>query len=1027
LWLAVVAMLALIHQSVCTADSTPARAAPMDMASAPTELASAHVLRVGWFERGKSFLDYENEYGIHQGLNPDYLHHIAAPQGVALTYRYYDTIPAMMAALERGDIDVVPSMLDDSSRAAHFWVSPTYSTQQVGLAMRLGSPKVQTIQALDGERIACETGSISRQRLTALLPHAQFVDVDSAHDGIAAVAEGRADVYVGLQTLNLATIAQHGLGTLRSDPLPGVNIDLHFLTRRDDAASIAVIQHGLASLSASERATLEANWLTSLPTLPNAPIAPASPAQLQWLRDHATLKIGIYSFQEPYDFLDDTNRWRGIGASILSAFAIARHVRLEPILLNALDDPLDALRSGEVDVIASVPIEHIALEQAAVTRPYDSVPWVLLESADAKHMPAHIAAQEWRVSHLSPVPKLSPDQIVNYVTSDDALEALIKGEVDAAYVNLVAANRVTAELKSGRLTVDKTFSATEQIGFAVAAGNLPLQTLLNDFIGAYSRGQLQDLARRNHPTPVSIGYNLTTVLKVALPVLFVSASLFGILLWAYRRVQRASLLAARAQADAEDARVRAEQADLAKSRFLATMSHEIRTPLSGIVGVVDVLQTTPLSADQRHYLELAHQSAKLLMGIINDVLDFSKIEAGKLSIDAAPVDLYRLAGHLSGLYQPLARAKGIGFFVSIMPHFERLALIDEMRVLQILTNLLGNAIRFTDTGYVHVKLSCRYRHGQPMLAISVTDTGIGMPAEFQAHLFEPFVQADGSATRRVGGSGLGLSIVKRLLDLMHGAIAIDSRLGVGTRVDVVVPIHWERTEDSSTQAQASLPYGGMQYRLALRSTALRPALVAWLHRLGAKPGEDPEDAEIQIVERDPGCLFLCRKSLADMPLVCSHALLDSLAQTAQPRPPDAPTDKHAPPCVGRLLVAEDNDINRDIIVQLLSTLDVSAETAIDGIDALEQWHRSPPDIMLVDCQMPRMDGYELVRQIRQAESGSGRHTVVIAITANASLEDERLCLAAGMDDFLSKPLTRQKLNDILRKWTEVASDSVSAH
>ncbi len=649
--LAGVAALLVTLTALTIHDACAAVVASATVAMAPALASSAssstatrnHVLRIGWFERGKSFLDYESEYGVHQGLNPDYLHHIAAPQGVALTYRYYETIPAMTAALERGDIDVVPGMLDDRSRDAHFWVSPTYSTQQLGVVMRMGSPAVQSISALDGARIASEIGSVSRLRLQALLPHVKFVDVASAHEGIAAVAQGRADAYVGLQTLNQASIAQHGLGTLRSDPLPGLAIALHFLARREDAATIALIQQGLSSLTPSQRAAIESNWRSSLPALPAMPVAQPDPAQLQWLRQHAMLKIGIYSLKEPYDFFDDTNRWRGIGASILSAFAIAHHVRLEPILLNTLDDPLEALRSGQVDAIAAVPISNVPADAAWVTQAYDSVPWILISRVGSEHSPARVGVQWWRVSHLSPAPRLSPQRIVNYVTSDDAIDALQKGEIDAAYVNLVAANRIAGELKRGHLVVDKTFSATEQIGFAVAPGNAPLQQLLNDFIAAYGHGQLQDMARSDHPTPVSIGYNPATVFKVALPIALTAAGLFAILLWAFQRVRRAGRLAAQAKADADAARQRAEQADLAKSTFLATMSHEIRTPLSGIVGVVDILQATTLSTYQRHYLDLARQSAKLLMGIINDVLDLSKIEAGKLSIDTAPTNVYMLA------------------------------------------------------------------------------------------------------------------------------------------------------------------------------------------------------------------------------------------------------------------------------------------------------------------------------------------------------------------------------------------------
>ncbi len=360
-----------------------------------------------------------------------------------------------------------------------------------------------------------------------------------------------------------------------------------------------------------------------------------------------------------------------------------------------------------------------------------------------------------------------------------------------------------------------------------------------------------------------------------------------------------------------------------------------------------------------------------------------------------------------------------------MPHFEHQIVIDEMRVLQILTNLLGNAIRFTDSGWVHVKLACRYRRRAPMLAITVADTGTGMPAEFQAHLFEPFVQADGSASRRAGGSGLGLSIVKRLVDLMQGSIVVNSHVGTGTRVDIAIPLAWDRRSAANAASANARTATGMRYCVEVRTRAIRPTLTAWLKHLDAVAVTHSDGADVHIVERDAGQLFVCHASAPDTPLICSTMLATKANVVDTKSPRAAGLNTPSKQVALRFLVAEDNGINRDIIVQQLSTLGVCAHTAVDGVDALEQWHRNAPEFMLVDCQMPRMDGYELIRHIRQAEHGTARHTIAIAITANASIEDERQCLAAGMDDFLSKPLTRQKLGDMLRKWHVIGSDALS--
>lgn len=918
-------------------------------------------------------------------------------------------------------------------RSSKYWVSPSYSTQQVGVVLGQGIRDPQAIQDLDGYRIASEIGSTSRQRLQAKLKHAQFVDVDSAHEGIAAVAQGHADIYVGLQTVNVAAIARLGLGTLRSVALPHAMIDLHFVTRRSDAASIAVITRGLASLTANQRVSIEATWISQLPALPGNPVHKPNSEQSAWLQKHSTLKVGIYSSRQPYDFLDDTNLWRGAGASILSAFAITYHLRIEPVLLSTLDDPFEELHDGNIDAITAVPILNVASDTARVSRPFDTVPWLLVSRAGVPAPLNRIGAQAWRIPHLSPNLHFSDDQLISYGTSDDAISALLRGEVDSAFVNLVAANQLTPELKNGKLLVDKRFSATEEIGFAVAPDNSILLGLLNDFIDAYPRDQLQEIVRRNHPAPVHIGYEPQAVLKVIIPIGLATLILFGILFWAYWRVRKAGKFATQAQAEADLARERAETADRAKSTFLATMSHEIRTPLSGIVGVIDVLQTTTLNQFQQHYIDLAKQSTKLLMGVINDVLDFSKIEAGKLTIEANTVDLYLLAEHLGGLYLPLTRQKSIGFFISAMPHFDRKIIVDEVRVSQILTNLISNAIRFTDLGYVHVKFSYHCGRQHAALRLSVADTGTGMPASYLQQLFEPFVQADGSATRRFGGTGLGLSIVKRLVDLMRGSIVVKSVLGQGTQVEVTLPMGWGDMPEAPLDQQDR---AGETAALQLHSAFARPAITAWLAHTGIALADQDVPADWVIAEQATGILtinqagslaqsFVCSSELPSlMAITCRHTLT---ASEAKPASLSAPLSQPIAPgnrSAIRLMVAEDNDINRDIIEQQLLSLGIAATTARDGLDALEQWRSNPPTIMLVDCQMPRMDGYELARKIRLAEIGTNSHTLVIAITANASVEDERDCLAAGMDDFLSKPLTRQKLETALRKWNIIGADPI---
>jgi signal transduction histidine kinase len=414
----------------------------------------------------------------------------------------------------------------------------------------------------------------------------------------------------------------------------------------------------------------------------------------------------------------------------------------------------------------------------------------LIRRSDVKTATPRIGAQLWRLAYLAPPVKLPTGQVIPFDTSDDATDALLKGEIDAAFVNLVSASRLSRTLKSGATKIDRPYSSSEDIGFAVALDDAPLQRLLDQFLAAYPAEQLDEIVRRNRPASITIGFDPVKAARIAIPVIVAIMLLFLVLAWTNFRIRKSSKAATRSQIEANVARREAELANQAKSTFLATMSHEIRTPMNGIVGVIDVLQTTSLSDFQRRYLDVARQSTRLLLRVIDDVLDFSKIEAGRLVIQATPVDWYKTSENIAGLYQALAERKRIGFFFAVMPHFDRYMLIDEVRLTQIITNLVSNSIRFTDSGYVCVGARAITNGPGPLLHLQITDTGIGMSDAYLEHVFEPFVQEDSSTTRRYGGTGLGLSIVKRLVELMHGTIAVTSKFGSGTRFDIRLPFLW---------------------------------------------------------------------------------------------------------------------------------------------------------------------------------------------------------------------------------------------
>ncbi len=1012
----------------------------------------------------------------YQGLSADYADLVAQALQRRVTVQRYPSREQAILALSEGRIDLLPSANGFEAANPRLVLSSAYAVDRPVLVSRTDDDRPLN-EHLAGRRLSLVNHYLPADYIKARYPDATVQFYPSYQNALNAVAFEQADVFLGD---TISTHYQMDQGLLSNLRMVNFSRDepsgFSFALRRDDTALLAQVNQALADISLEQRQAIFQRWSGASELLLTDRKLALSPREQRWLAAHPSVRVVVDDSFAPLTFFDHYGNLRGISADLLERVRLRTGLQFEIQRATGVADMLHQVQQGRADLIAAIIPSDEREQTLQFSRPYLSNSYVLL-TAKGSSAPADLHQFNGRrlaITRGNPlVPWLQTHfpQVQVQETNDAlaSLDVLAQGKVDGAISSLVVSRHLLASQGfQDRLAIRSTVG-TVPATFALATAHdaTELASILDKALLSIDPTEMTAItARWRNYSPAANGY-WRNYHRLILQIVSAAAVLLSLaLLWVVymKRQIRRRLLAERALGDqlqfmralvdgtphpiyvrdrdrllvscndsylktfnvrredvvgktveqgvlldAEQAQAyhldylqvmaqgkplvmdrplrigaqmlsiyhwilpyrdsagqvqgiiggwidiserrqlledlrqakdQADQANRAKSTFLTTMSHEIRTPMNALIGMLELaLRRAEQNQLDRGAIEVAYSSARDLLGLIGDILDVSRIEAGHLSLARERVQLPRLIGEVARIFDGLARDKGLQLHVQVPATAQPDLLLDPLRVKQVLSNLVSNAIKFTDRGRVtlHLTMTAGSEPDTLELALQVTDTGIGISADDRQRLFQPFVQVDPDSRRARSGTGLGLMISKSLCELMGADITLHSTPGEGTQVTIRLV----------ADALAPLP-----------SAPTTPATPVALHGL-------------------------------------------------------------------RVLVVDDHPANRLLIAQQLSFLGLGATTADNGETGLRAALDSHFDVLLVDCNMPGMDGYELTRQLRQQEQRSAlAPRVILGYTASAQPQERERCLAAGMDDCLFKPISLADLTQALAAVAVKAPDTV---
>ena len=873
-----------------------------------------------------------------EGLTADYAQLLSQLLHVDIEVKRYPSRPQAIEALKLGELDLLSSSNGFEAQYPELVLSLAYADDSPALVTRSSNRQRPPVD-LAGLRVAMLDHYLPPQKVKDFYPKATLQLYPSTLTAIGAVAFGQADIYLGdfisasylIHKNYLNNVQLADFSRLEDNPFS-------FALRRDNPGLLRMVNAALVAIPASVRMTILQRWSADGPQINNPWHFKPTAGELRWMIEHPRIKVAINDQFMPLSFVDEQGEFKGLVADLLATLSVRTGIEFEAVRAHTVLEVVALVKSGKADMLGGITRSTALENKLTFTRPYLITPFVLTTpiGPDGPQTLDDMAGLRVALVRGNALREfiVQNHRNVTVVDADNApaaLEMVAKGKADAAISTLASARFLVSRRFAKQLKITSTVGTQpEQIGFATADDNPHLSAILSKALLSLTPGDMSELSSRwrTDTSPVE-SFWLRNRAEIIQGFTIAAALLLVAIAW-ITYLQR--VIARRQQLvnELNAAKQRADEANRAKTTFLATMSHEIRTPMNAVIGMLELAMK---KADQgiidRFAIEVASVSARELLDLIGDILDIARIESGHLSLNPKRSNIKSLVEAVTRMFDGLARQKQLSLVCESSPAADVDVLIDPIRFKQIVSNLLSNAIKFTNKGEVRLTLTVQPAHDAQHVSVClrVADTGVGISVQDQSRLFSPFVQASNNTQSARQGSGLGLVICRELCEMMGGQLHLDSLEGLGTQIDIVMVV---------------------------------PVLE---HEEHAVDGHEPE------------------------------------------------------PGIGRslnILVVDDYPANRMLLAQQLSYLGHRVTDAENGVLGLKAWRLGYFDVVITDCSMPLMNGYQLAQAIRAEEAQLARAACqIFGFTANAQPGEVERCLEAGMDRCLFKPISLKDLSACL--------------